>query len=59
MLYLSADATGDVELGVNGDTGLTNLAVVVGLACIHGGATSSYLSVQLLSQFKQHVESFA
>src|SRR5574344_1991291 len=53
VLNLSADTASDVELGVYGDTGLTNLAVMVGIACIHSGTAGTHFSVELLSQVKQ------
>ena len=59
MLYLSADATGDVELGAHGDAGLTNLTVVVGKAGIHGSTAGTYLAMQFLGQVEEELEILA
>ena len=43
---------------MHGDTGLTNLAVVVNEACINSCTACTNLAMQFLGQFEQHVETF-
>ena len=58
MLDLTGDTAGDVELGMNRNTRLANLTVVVGKAGVDGGTAGTYLGVEFLGQFEQHVEAF-
>ena len=58
MLDGTADATGNIDLGTNGDTGLTNLQVVSGKAGIHSGTAGTYLGMKHFGQFVQLVETF-
>ena len=43
---------------MHGDTGLTDLPVVVYPSGVDGGAAGAYLSVEFLSEFKEHVKTF-
>ena len=58
MLNGTADATGDINLGTNGDTSLTNLQVVVGKASIHSSTTGTNLGMKHLGEFIELVETF-
>ena len=58
VLDLAGDAAGDVHFRVNGDTGLSDLAVMVSLACIHGGTAGTYFSMEFLCQLEEQVETF-
>ena len=56
MLYLSADAAGDIEFGTYGESCLPYHAVVLYEACIYGSAACAYLSVQLFGKVEEQVE---
>ena len=58
VLNLTGDTACDVHLGMDGDTRLTNLTVVVEPTSIDGGTRSAYLAVEHLGQFEQLVEAF-
>ena len=59
MLNLARDTAGDVQLGTYGDTGLTDLAVMVGETGIDSCTAGTYLSVKFLGQLEEHVEVLA
>ena len=58
MLDLAGDAAGNIYLGVNGDTRLTNLTVVVNPTCIYRGTGSTYFTMEQVSQLEELVETF-
>ena len=56
VLNLSRDTAGDVHLGVNGNTCLTNLTVVIQPACVNSSTATTNLTMQHLSELEQLVE---
>ena len=58
VLDLTGDAAGNINLRMNGDTGLTNLTVVVYPTCINSCTGSTYLTMQEMSQLEELVETF-
>ena len=58
MLDLSRDTTGDIDLRMDGDTRLSDLAVVIDPARVHGRAACADLSMQEVGQLKEQVEVF-
>ena len=58
MLDLTGDAAGNINLRMNGDTGLTNLTVVVYPTCINSCTGSTYLTMEEMSQLEELVEAF-
>ena len=46
VLNLSRDTTSDVNLWMDGDTGLTNLTIVVYPTCINSGTAGTNLSMK-------------
>ena len=59
VLYLSADAAGDVEFGAYGEARLPYHAVVTCEASIHGSAGCAHLAVQLLGEGEEQLEALA
>lgn len=49
VLNLSRDTTSDVNLWMDGDTGLTNLTIVVYPTCINSGTAGTNLSMKFFS----------
>ena len=43
---------------MDGDTGLTNLTIMVYPACINSGTAGTNLSMKLFSQLKEQIETF-
>ena len=49
MLDLSADAASNIQFGADSDTGLANLAVMVGITGIDGSTAGAYLSMEFFA----------
>ncbi|CDB83893.1 unknown [Bacteroides clarus CAG:160] len=58
MLDLSADAASNIQFGADSDTGLANLAVMVGITGIDGSTAGAYLSMEFFGKLEQHVKTF-
>ena len=56
VLYLPRYTAGNIELGVDGNTGLPNLPVVVGKAGIDSGTRGTYLSADSIGQVEEQFE---
>ena len=56
MLDLARDTASDVQLGTHGDTGLANLALMLGEAGIDCSARCAHLAAEHVGQFVEHLE---
>ena len=58
VLDLTADSAGDIDLRMDGHTGLADLAVMVAESRIHGGAGGADLGMEHPGEIEKHVEAF-
>ena len=58
VLDLSADAASNIQFGADSDTGLANLAVMVGITGIDGSTAGAYLCMEFFGKLEQHVKTF-
>ena len=52
MLDLSADAASNIQFGADSDTGLANLAVMVGITGIDGSTAGAYLCMEFFGKLE-------
>ena len=58
MLNLSGDTASDVEFRTNGDTCLSDLAIMVCETCVNSCTAGTYFCVKFFSEVEQQVEVF-
>ena len=58
MLDLTRNATGYVELGTDGDTGLADLAFMFDETCIDSGARGSNFCTESIGEVEEELEVF-